>query len=313
MAVKGCCVPARPAGEASAPAGHAGAPCELSFETAEIPGGRPILGTAHPRIALDGEGLRKARPLRPFRIGVTTVTNAEFAAFVEATGYVTEAERIGWSFVFWSEVPEALGATRGVVGTEWWRQVEGADWRRINGPGTESEWRPDHPAVQVSWADACAFAAWAGGRLPTEAEWEHAARGGAGDVTYPWGDEDPDDTGHFPCNIWQGRFPDTNTAADGYSATAPARSFAPNGYGLFNTMGNVWEWTADLYRISSLKKAARARAYQMKGNRVAKGGSYLCHRSYCWRYRIAARSGNSPDSTTPHMGFRVVFENSETY
>ena len=307
MTGKGCCVPARAGGLAAVPAAPAAAPCTLSFDLAGIPGGTPILGTSRPRIPLDGEGLRRTRPLKPFRLGTTTVTNAQFAAFVEATGYVTEAERIGWSFVFFSEVPESVGATRGVVGIEWWRHVDGADWRRMNGPGTEAAWHPDHPVVQVSHADAAAFAAWAGGRLPTEAEWEHAARGGAGDVTYPWGEAEPDDEGHFPCNIWQGRFPDTNTAADGHRTTAPARSFAPNGYGLYNTMGNVWEWTADLYRVASLKKAARARAEAMKGYRVAKGGSYLCHRSYCWRYRIAARSGNSPDSSTPHMGFRIAF------
>ncbi|MEM1265416.1 MAG: formylglycine-generating enzyme family protein [Pseudomonadota bacterium] len=307
---KGCCTPTRNGRTAPASASPpALATSPLALETVAVPGGRPVLGTASPRIPNDGEELRRSGTLRPFRIGATTVTNAEFARFVEATGYATEAERFGWSFVFWSDVPRTITQTRGVAGTEWWRRVDGATWRDINGPGTaESCWDPDHPVTQVSWSDARAFAAWVGGRLPTEAEWEHAARGGLGDVPYPWGMRDPDDHTFLPCNIWQGRFPERNTAADGHRATAPARAFDPNGYGLFNVVGNVWEWTADPLRIPSLKKAARARAAAMRGHRVAKGGSFLCHRSYCWRYRIAARSGNAPDSSTPHMGFRLVFD-----
>lgn len=308
---KSCCAPRRD--------GETGPPPPLPprrdvqaarLACVEIPAtDRAILGTAYPVIPNDGEELRRGRPIRALRMTPTTITNAQFAAFVDATGYRTEAERFGWSFVFWSDVPDGIAQSQGVVGTEWWRRIDGATWRDINGPGTgEMAWHPEHPVVQVSWNDASAFAAWAGGRLPTEAEWEHAARGGLGDEPYPWGCDEPDDTGFYPCNIWQGRFPDVNTAADGYKATAPAQSFAPNGYGLYNLVGNVWEWTADAYRIRSLKKAAKARMRAMAGYRVAKGGSFLCHRSYCWRYRIAARSGNSPDSSTPHMGFRVVFD-----
>lgn len=308
---KDCCIPGRDGARSGAgtPPSTGIPAAGMTIETATIPGGRPILGTAMPRIPNDGEDLRRARTLKPFRLGVTTVTNADFARFVEATGYQTDAERFGWSFVFWSDVPPSIPMTQGVVGIEWWRRVDGATWRDINGPGTGPEtWHPDHPVVQVSWNDARAFAAWAGGRLPTEAEWEHAARGGLGDVPYPWGEAEPDDVGYLPCNIWQGEFPKRNTGADGYLATAPARSFAPNGYGLYNVVGNVWEWTADAFRIPSLKKAARERAAAFRGYRLAKGGSFLCHRSYCWRYRIAARSGNTPDSTTPHMGFRIAFD-----
>lgn len=237
------------------------------------------------------------------------MTNAEFATFVENTGYVTEAERFGWSFVFWSDVPASIRQTQGVVGVEWWRRVDGASWRDIHGPGTGAHaWKPEHPVVQVSWNDADAFATWAGGRLPTEAEWEHAARGGRGDDPYPWGTREPNDTDFTPCNIWQGSFPEANTCRDGYVGTAPARSFEPNGYGLYNTIGNVWEWTADPFQIPSLKKSVRERLKTMAGYKLAKGGSFLCHRSYCWRYRIPARSGISPDSATPHMGFRVAFE-----
>ena len=308
---KDCCIPGRDGARSGAGTPRStGIPAAgMTIETATIPGGRPILGTTKPRIPNDGEEMRRAGALKPFRLGVTTVTNADFARFVEATGYQTDAERFGWSFVFWSDVPPSIPRTQAVVGIEWWRRVDGATWRDINGPGTSAAtWHPDHPVVQVSWNDACAFAAWAGGRLPTEAEWEHAARGGLGDVPYPWGDAEPDDQDYLPCNIWQGEFPKRNTGADGYLATAPARSFKPNGYGLYNVVGNVWEWTADAFRIASLKKAARERAAAFRGYRVAKGGSYLCHSSYCWRYRIPARSGNTPDSTTPHMGFRIAFD-----
>lgn len=244
--------------------------------------------------------------MKPFLIGATTVTNAEFAAFVDATGYVTEAENFGWSFVFWSDVPVADGPTQAVHGAEWWRKVEGANWRAVRGENCEAP--ADHPVVHVSWNDAKAYAAWVGGRLPTEAEWEHAARGGLGDIRFPWGEDEPNDTDSFPCNIWQGHFPTTNTCADGHASTAPAKSFEPNGYGLYNMVGNVWEWTADPLRTRSLKKHVRQRIAAMHGFKVLKGGSFLCHRSYCYRYRIAARTGNSPDSTTAHQGFRVVWD-----
>lgn len=273
-----------------------------------IPGGNALVGTRTAGVPDDGETPLRSVKLKPFLMGETTVTNAQFEAFVKATGYVSEAERFGWSFVFWSEVPDHVGPTAGVVDVEWWRQVEGANWQDINGPKTQAQaWFADHPVVQISWNDARAYAAWVGGRLATEAEWEHAARGGLGDVAFPWGEETPNDTTFTPCNIWQGHFPETNTGKDGYKTTAPAKAFEPNGYGLFNVVGNVWEWTADPYRVKSLKKNVRARVSQMKGYKLSKGGSFLCHRSYCYRYRIAARSGTSPDSATTHHGFRVVW------
>ena len=192
-------------------------------------------------------------------------------------------------------------------------QVSGADYAACVAAGAckEADSTPaegSQPQTHVSWHDATAYAAWAGGRLPTEVEWEHAARGALGDVRFPWGDDEPDDETFLPCNIWQGRFPQHNTASDGYAGTAPAASFAPNGYGLYNMAGNVWEWTADDFRIRSLKKQVKERLKSMQGFKLAKGGSFLCHRSYCYRYRIAARSGISPDSTAAHQGFRVAWD-----
>lgn len=304
----GCCPPkalrtARPG--AAAPQARQSA---ISCETVEIPGGIALVGTAHPRVPDDGESpLRKVR-LASFRLGATAVTNAAFGAFIADTGHITEAERFGWSFVFWSDVPESVGPTEAVVGVEWWRKVDGAVWSAPHGPGSEAACQPDHPVVHVSWNDARAYAAWAGGRLPSEAEWEHAARAGQADVRFPWGDAEPDDQDFQPCNIWQGQFPDINTRRDGYATTAPARSFEPNAYGLYNMAGNVWEWTSDAYRIRSLKRSVKARLDTMKGYKISKGGSFLCHRSYCYRYRIAARSGTSPDSTTTHQGFRVAWD-----
>lgn len=276
-------------------------------ETVQIPGGSAIVGTGAPQIPDDGEGPLRTIKIKPFRMAATVVTNGAFRAFVEATGYVTEAERFGWSFVFWSEVPESIGPTQAVSAVEWWRRVDGARWSAPNGPTTEAACLPDHPVVHISWNDAVAYAQWVGGRLPSEAEWEHAARAGQGDVKFPWGDAEPNDTDFTPCNIWQGQFPQTNTAVDGFLTTAPARSYAPNAWGIYNLSGNVWEWTSDPYRVRSLKRSVKERLSGMKGYKVSKGGSFLCHRSYCYRYRIAARSGSSPDSSTTHHGFRVVW------
>ncbi|MEM8592712.1 MAG: SUMF1/EgtB/PvdO family nonheme iron enzyme [Pseudomonadota bacterium] len=225
----------------------------------EIPGGTALVGTSNPRLPADCEGPLRKVTIKRFFMERGTVTNAQFSAFVAETGYETEAERLGWSFVFAAHVPEAVGDTRAVVEAQWWRRVDGATWRAPHGPGTEDAALSDHPVVQVSWSDARAYATWAGGRLPTEAEWEHAARGGLGDVPFPWGNAAPTDNGPFRCNIWQGRFPQRNTCADGYDTTAPVLSFDANGYGLYNMVGNVWEWTSAPYRLRSMKKEIRAR------------------------------------------------------
>lgn len=304
---EGCCPPHRPKhahGRPTRPARGAGDVSDI----VDIPGGRAYLGTDRPVLPVDGESPFRQTRIRPYRIDAHTVTNARFERFVAETGYVTEAELIGTSFVFEHHLAEDAPPTRAVVGVPWWRLVEGADWRRINGPGSEAAWHPDHPVVQVTWNDAVAFAKWAGGRLPTEAEWEHAARGGRGDVAFPWGDRPPNDTDYFPCNIWQGAFPNVNLKRDGYDATAPVDAFAPNDYGLYNMAGNVWEWTAQPFRVRSLKKSVQSAHAGKAGYKILKGGSFLCHVSYCFRYRIAARTGNSVDSSTPHQGFRLVYD-----
>ncbi|MEM7268058.1 MAG: formylglycine-generating enzyme family protein [Pseudomonadota bacterium] len=296
-----CCTPERGA-DAPPPEVRTG-PCDLTFSVAAIPGGDAMVGTSSPQIVADEEGPLRRAKVKPFKLMTTTVTTEMFAAFIEATDYETEAERFGWSFVFYADAEESAGYS---AGAEWWRGVEGANWSAQTGPGSEAV--PLNPVTHVSWRDAQAFAKWAGGRLPKEAEWEHAARGGLGDVPFPWGDEDPQEDGFTPCNIWQGVFPTSNSGADGYPRLAPAESFAPNGYGLYNMVGNVWEWTADPFRLRSLSREAKARAAATKGQRLLKGGSFMCHKSYCYRYRIAARIGNTPDSTTAHTGFRLAFD-----
>ncbi|MEP3601574.1 MAG: formylglycine-generating enzyme family protein [Stappiaceae bacterium] len=304
---KTCCTPARDGSLEHLPVGANSGEGHGDTETVDVPGGSAMVGTSAPQIPDDGEGPLRTVAIKPFRMAVTTVTNDAFRAFVEATGYVTEAERFGWSFVFWSQVPKSVGPTLAVSEVKWWRRVDGACWYSPNGPKTEDACLSDHPVVHISWNDARIYADWVGGRLPTEVEWEHAARAGQGDVRFPWGDDEPNDTDFVPCNIWQGEFPKVNTAADGFVTTAPGRSYEPNPWGLYNLAGNVWEWTADPYRVRSLKRSVKDRLSGMKGYKLSKGGSFLCHRSYCYRYRIAARSGSSPDSSTTHHGFRVVW------
>jgi len=310
-----CCAPVTPLDLPPPAAYQATPPVERqpsgasAYATVEIPGGRAEIGTDRPVIAADGEGPRRFQKIGRFRLGMTAVTNAEFSAFVAATGYVTEAERFGWSFVFWAHV-EGVDTTAAVVGTEWWRRVDGASWRAPYGPASTLDGREAYPAVHVSWRDAGAFAGWVGGRLPSEAEWEHAARGGRVGAIYPWGDQHPDDESFQPCNIWQGRFPEIDSGKDGFAGLAPARSFAPNGYGLYNMSGNCWEWTAEPFRVRSLKSSAKALNERMRAEdrKLLKGGSHLCHASYCHRYRIAARTHNTPDTSTSHIGFRVAFD-----
>lgn len=256
-----------------------------------LPRGTFLMGTdedcGYPE---DGERPPREVRLDGFWIGATAVSNQRFEEFVRNTGYITDAERFGWSFVFAGLLPDDFEQTRGAAHAPWWRQVFAADWRHPEGPQSDIESRADHPVVHVSWNDAQAYSRWAGKRLPSEAEWEYAARGGLVQKRYPWGDELMQGDEHL-CNIWQGEFPSTNTVEDGFYGTAPVDAFAPNGYGLYNVVGNVWEWCAD---------------WSISGRRVIRGGSYLCHESYCFRYRVAARSSNTPDSSTGNMGFRCI-------
>ncbi|MFI9531244.1 formylglycine-generating enzyme family protein [Micromonospora rosaria] len=281
-----------------------------------IPGGPFRMGGDDPdQFPSDGEGPVRTVTLSPYLIDATAVTTAQYATFVKATGYVTDAERFGWSFVF--HLLLTAEAERHVLdgtipGAPWWRAVRGADWRHPDGPGSDLTSRQNHPVTHVSWNDATAYATWIGKRLPTEAEWENAARGGLDQATYPWGNE-LTPRGQHRCNIWQGTFPTHNTREDGHVGPAPVKSYRPNGYGLYNTSGNVWEWCADWWSTTWHAEDRPDTRTDPRGPatgqaRVVRGGSYLCHESYCNRYRVAARTSNTPDSSTGHTGFRCALD-----
>jgi formylglycine-generating enzyme required for sulfatase activity len=257
----------------------------------------------------DGEGPIRSVNLSPFSIDITPVTNAQFAEFAKDTKYVTEAERYNWSFVFWAHIPQAFFdqlVADTVTGAPWWCKVYGAKWNSPEGPGSQIEDRQDYPVVHVAYTDAAAYAAWAGKQLPTEAEWEYAARGGLEQKLFPWGD-DLEPNGQHLCNVWQGQFPSEDTGADGYAGACPVQAFPPNGYGLYSMIGNVWEWTQDWFTATQPKhETLNPRGPKYGTDKVTKGGSFLCHASYCNRYRVAARTKNTPDSSTSNIGFRCV-------
>lgn len=259
-----------------------------------------------------------SRSVTAFRVGRAPVTNAQFRAFIDDTGYVTTAERP----LDPADFPGAIDLnttpgslvftpTPGPVDLrdwrQWWTWVAGAQWRHPGGPETDIDGRDAHPVVQVSWEDATAYCSWSGTRLPTEIEWEFAARGGLDGATFSWGEE-AQDVGELKANTWQGSFPYRNTGARGWVGTSPVGAFPPNGYGLVDVTGNVWEWTASPWTDQhdtngcgcSPSSPTDAAAY------VAKGGSHLCAPEYCLRYRPAARTRQTPDSSTTHMGFRVA-------
>ena len=289
-----CCAPdgaGRPVATVERPAAAAGALDDANWVA--VPGGAFHMGDDGPlAYPEDGESPSRLVEVSAFRIGRAPVTNEVFARFVAAARYVTDAERLGWSFVFGGLLPDDFPPTRGVVGAPWWRQVEGASWRHPEGPQSDLDGRGDHPVVHVSWQDASACAAWAGARLPTEAEWERAARGGT-TTTFPWGEE-LEPGGEHRANVFQGDFPGGDTGADGWTGTSPVGAFPPNGFGLVDAIGNVWEWTASTFRPGDPRR------------RCLKGGSYLCHDSWCRRYRPGARTGLAPDSSSGNVGFRLA-------
>ncbi len=302
-----------------------------------IPGGEFTMGSNDAELAWPEEQPAHRVRVHGFWMDTTEVTNTQFAAFVEATGYVTDAEKapvleeimaqvppgtpppkpedlVPGSLVF-NPVGKDLGDCRAL---EWWSWTHGADWLHPEGPDSDIATRMDHPVVQVSWNDAVAYCAWAGKRLPTEAEWERAARGGVDDAPYVWGNGAPTDT-LVKCNSWQGAFPKKNTAVDGYVRTAPVGHFAPNGFGLYDMAGNTWEWCSDWLDMTLYLNRSRTLVVDPQGPeksfdperryeplRAQRGGSFLCHDTYCWRYRPSARQGSTPESGMSHVGFRCV-------
>jgi formylglycine-generating enzyme required for sulfatase activity len=303
-----------------------------------IPAGAFAMGSDQPHTNNTERPVHQVQ-VSGFWMDATEVTNRQFAAFVAATGYVTTAEKpVDWeelkkqlpvgtpkpdaaalapgSMVF---TPPATPVTNLADYSQWWSWVHGADWRHPEGPGSDISTRAEHPVVQVSWDDAVAYATWAGKRLPTEAEWEYAARGGLVGKRYTWGDDPISDTDGTRANTWQGTFPTTNLKTDGYGATSPVGIFPANGYGLHDMAGNVWEWCSDWYRADAYEAGANALSINPLGptkpwdpdepealKRVTRGGSFLCHVSYCESYRTAARRGTAYDSGASHIGFRCV-------
>ena len=293
-----CCVPTVPGTAAPVPP----AIVASAFRVDKRPNARPlclipagtfVMGNDGPdAVPGDGEGPTCPVTLDAFRIGATAVTNAEFASFVRATRYVTDAERCGSSFVFYLQLPasERAAAPAVVSGLPWWLPVEFASWQRPEGPGSHVRDRGGHPVVHVSWHDATAYCNWAGTRLPSEAEWERAARGGLAGRRFAGGEELFDAAGVPRCNVFRGEFP--NAPLPGWHpGPVDAGSGEPNGFGLYNVCGNVWEWCAD--RLDDERRPLR-------------GGSFLCHDAYCNRYRVAARSSNTVQTSTGNIGFRVV-------
>ncbi len=256
-----------------------------------IDGGEFLMGT--------DEGFPFEGPVHRVRVAgfwmdETEVTNRQFAEFVQATGYVTESEKQGNSAVFDFAKHD-------------WELVDGADWRHPSGPDSNIDGEEDYPVVHVSWDDAAAYAHWAGKRLPTEAEWEYAARGGLEQAKYPWGDE-LTPQGSYRANVWQGEFPVEDFHRDGFASYGPVKRFPPNGYGLYDIGGNVWEWVADWYDPNYYRQSPtdNPQGPSTGTQKVQRGGSWLCSENYCQGYRVAARQKTDTDSALNNLGFRCV-------
>ena len=301
-----------------------------------IPGGAFMMGASDQQGRAD-EYPQHAVQVKSFWMDATEVTNAQFKKFVEATGYVTTAERKpDWEALKKQlppgtpKPPDSVLVAASLVFTppdrqvplnnaaQWWQWVKGASWKHPQGPASSIDKKDNYPVVHISWEDANAYAHWAGKRLPTEAEWEFAARGGLVNQPFTWGSE-PVENGKWKTNIWQGNFPNRNLVADGFFGSAPVRSFAANGYGLYDMAGNVWEWCADWYNAGYYAQCAGKTLTDPAGatasydpeepampKRVVRGGSFLCHASYCASYRVSARMKTSPDTGLEHTGFRCV-------
>ncbi|MBL7743201.1 MAG: formylglycine-generating enzyme family protein [Chitinophagaceae bacterium] len=302
----------------------------------KIPGGEFMMG------ASDNEGRPDEYPQHKVKVDffwmdAAEVTNAQFEKFVKATGYITTAERKPDWEELKKQLPagtpkpdESLLVASSLVFTppdhpvslndasQWWNWMKGADWKHPHGPGSTIKGKENYPVVHISWDDAMAYCKWAGKRLPTEAEWEWAARGGLIDNKYPWGNEDVE-AGEAKANTWQGSFPDRNTEWDRYYKAAPVKTFAPNGYGLYDMAGNVWEWCNDWYRPDYYEQVKVKAGENPKGpadsydpmeptvpKKVVRGGSFLCNASYCKGYRVTSRMKTSPDTGLEHTGFRCV-------
>eukprot|EP01120_Amphizonella_sp_Union-15-10_P013534 TRINITY_DN6285_c0_g4_i1.p1 TRINITY_DN6285_c0_g4~~TRINITY_DN6285_c0_g4_i1.p1 ORF type:complete len:358 (+),score=51.19 TRINITY_DN6285_c0_g4_i1:52-1125(+) len=277
-----------------------------------IPGGTFRMGQEDPRLLIhqkrDGEGPKRTVTIRSFYLDEHTVTNAQFQEFVIETGYITDAEKYNWSFVFEGFAPKDPDL-KVAAASPWWVAVPLTRWDRPFGPESNISNLSDHPVVHVSWFDAYEYCKWSGKRLPTEAEHERASKAGLKNKLYPWGNElhKTNEIDKHRCNIWQGKFPDFNTGEDGYVYTAPSKSFEPNGYGLYNMVGNVWEWVNDWWTVDHDKNPlVDPKGPKTGSQKVQRGGSYLCHDSYCWRYRTTARIGNEPDTSTGNIGFRCA-------
>ena len=280
-------------------------------EMMKLDGGLFWMGTENPEgFPADGEGPVRRVTVDPFFLDRCAVSNEQFTEFTKATSYKTDSERFGWSFVFHGHIPKDLYPKMvedTALGIEWWCKVSGADWQHPEGPHSSIGTREHYPVTHVSWADCTAFAKWAGKRLPTEAEWEYASRGGLEQKIYPWGDELTPGGKHL-CNIWQGEFPMADSGDDGFTAPGPVNSYEPNGYGIYTITGNAWEWCNDWFHPSWHVTATKHNPVgpPTGTRRVMKGGSYLCHKSYCNRYRVGARTSNTPDSATTNISFRCV-------
>ena len=304
-----------------------------------IPGGEFSMGARDPFSQQDLVGMQATTDSRPihrvavdgFWMDATEVTNEQFARFVKATGYVTVAERVPRQEDFPTAPPENLVAGSVVFSPpdhavplndhfQWWSYVKGADWRHPSGPGSSIEGKEKFPVVQIAYEDAGAYAKWAGKRLPTEAEWEFAARGGLVGKLYPWGDEFTKD-GKWMANTHQGHFPDTDTGADAHGGVSAVAQYPANGYGLYDVGGNVWEWTSDWYRpdyyteLASAGGVARNPAGPAESfdpsepgqpKKVHRGGSFLCTDQYCSRYMVGTRGKGEVSTGTNHLGFRCV-------